>query len=127
MPLGVPDAECPAESGPKELLLESCVSEARLVSLPPPIPFFCLNFSSQLVLLALLWSPFPTVAAKNLAFSLIAASVRGIPCFWEFRTQFASARSISGNFPLARFTGDKLRSSGKRYFSFCRKTFDTVL
>jgi hypothetical protein len=82
------------------------------------MPFFCLNFSSQLVLFVLIWlSLFPTVVAKNLAFSLIAASVRGIPCFCEFRTQFESALSMSGNFPFARLTGDRARSSGKRYFS----------
>jgi hypothetical protein len=112
----------------RELLVEIFVSEALRSNFPPPIPFFCLNFSSQLVLFALTWlSLLPTVAAKNLAFSLIAASVSGMPCFCEFRTQLANARSMSGNLPFALFTGDKLRSSGNRYFSFCRKTFETVL
>jgi hypothetical protein len=45
--------------------------------------FFCLNFSSQLVLFAFRWlSELPTVVAKNLAFSRITASVKGKPCLW---------------------------------------------
>ncbi len=50
IPLGVCDAEPPAESGFNEPLSEILVSEARRVSLAPPRPFFCLNFSNQLVL-----------------------------------------------------------------------------
>jgi hypothetical protein len=45
--------------------------------------FFCLNFSSQLLLFAFgKLSELPTVVAKNLNFSLIKASVNGRPCFW---------------------------------------------
>jgi hypothetical protein len=58
---------------------------------------------------------------------VIAASVRERPFLWLFLTQTESAFSISGNLPLARFTGDKLRSSGNRYFSLWRRTFETVL
>jgi hypothetical protein len=76
MPLGVCEADAPAESGLSEPLSEILVSEALRVNLAPPIPFFCLNFSSQLVLFVFRWlSLLPTVVAKNLAFSLIAASV----------------------------------------------------
>jgi len=50
IPLGVWDAEPPAESGLRDPLSEMLVSEALRVNLAPPIPFFCLNFSSQLVL-----------------------------------------------------------------------------
>jgi hypothetical protein len=43
--------------------------------------FFCLNFSSQLVLLAFKWlSEFPTVLAKNFAFSRMILSFRRRPC-----------------------------------------------
>jgi hypothetical protein len=55
------------------------VSEALRVNLALPIPFFCLNFSSQPVLFVfrrLSWL-LPKVVAKILAFSLIAASVKG--------------------------------------------------
>lgn len=34
---------------------------------------------------------------------------------------------MSGNLPFCRLTGEALRSSGKRYFSFCRRTLETVL
>jgi hypothetical protein len=50
IPLGVCDADPPAESGLSEPLSEMLVSEALRVNLAPPMPFFCLNFSSQLVL-----------------------------------------------------------------------------
>lgn len=74
--------------------------------------FFCLNFSSQLVLLALRWlSLLPTVVAKNFAFSRMTLSVRGRPDFWWFRAQLTSARSMSGNLPLDLFMGDRLPSS----------------
>lgn len=42
--------------------------------------FFCLNFSSQLVLFTFKWlSELPTVVAKNRAFSRMIPSVRGNP------------------------------------------------
>jgi hypothetical protein len=89
------------------------VSEALLINFPAPIPFFCLNFSSQLVLFVFRWlSLLPTVVAKNRAFSLIAASVNGTPSFCDLLTQFARALSMSGNLPFVLLTGDKLRSSG---------------
>jgi hypothetical protein len=50
MPFGVCDADAPAESGLSEPLSDMLVSEALRISLAPPIPFFCLNFSSQLAL-----------------------------------------------------------------------------
>lgn len=51
------------------------------LDLEPNKLFFCLNFSSQLVLLAFKWlSLLPTVVAKNLAFSRMTVSVRGRPC-----------------------------------------------
>jgi len=34
---------------------------------------------------------------------------------------------MSGDLPFARFTGDLLPSSWARYFSFCRRTLETVL
>ena len=93
-----------------------------------PRLFFCLNFSSQLVLLALRWlSELPTVVAKKRAFSLMRASLKGRPCFWAFLAQFARALSISGNLPFDLFMGDRLPSSWYRYFSFWRNTFETVL
>lgn len=45
---------------------------------------------------------------------------------WFF-AHTANARSMSGDRPFARLIGDRLPSSWRRYFSFCRKTFDTVL
>lgn len=90
--------------------------------------FFCLNFSSQLLLFALRWlSELPTVEAKNRALSRIIESLRGSPCLWWFLAQFASALSMSGNFPLDLLIGERLPSSWYKYFSFWRKTFDTVL
>lgn len=90
--------------------------------------FFCLNFSSQLLLLALRWlSELPTVCAKNRALSRIMASDSGKPCLWWFLAQLERARSISGNLPLDLFMGERLPSSWYRYFSFWRKTFETVL
>jgi len=50
IPFGVCEAEGPLESGLRESLSEILVSEALRVNRVPPIPFFCLNFSSQLVL-----------------------------------------------------------------------------
>jgi hypothetical protein len=96
-------------------------------NLPPTRLFFCLNLSSQVVLLSLDWlSLLPTVAAKNLAFSRIMESVREY-LLDSFLAQLARARSMSGNLPLDFFAGDWLPSWGKRYFSFCRRTFETVL
>lgn len=90
--------------------------------------FFCLNFSNQLLLLALgRLSELPTVVAKNRNFSLISASVNGSPCLWWFLAQFDNARSMSGNLPFAFRTGDLLPSSWCKYFSLFRSTLDTVL
>jgi hypothetical protein len=87
-----------------------------------------LNFSSQLELAIFTWlSELPTVVAKKRAFSLIMASVTGVPDFWVFLAQFERARSMSGNRPFDRLMGDLLPSSGKRYFSFCLSTLETVL
>lgn len=106
-PLGVCEADGPVESWLSVPLSETFVSEARLDNLAPPMLFFCLNFSSQLELLAFEWlSLLPTVAAQTRAFSLMAASVSGRPCFCEFRTQLDRARSISGNLPFDLLTGD---------------------
>ena len=90
--------------------------------------FFCLNFSSHDTSLSFKWlSLLPTVVAKNRAFSLIMASETGMPCFCELRAQLDKVFSISGNFPLDRLTGDLAPSSGNKYFSFCRRTLETVL
>lgn len=50
IPLGVCAAEGPVESGCCEPLSEIFVSEALLAKRLEPMLFFCLNFSSQLVL-----------------------------------------------------------------------------
>jgi hypothetical protein len=55
IPFGVCEAEPPAESGFREPLSDMLVSDALRVNCVPTIPFFCLNFSSQLVLLVLRW------------------------------------------------------------------------
>lgn len=74
--------------------------------------FFCLNFSSQVLLFAFIWlSEFPTDVAKKRAFSLIMASVKGRPDLWWLRAQFDSARSMSGNFPFDLLIGERLPSS----------------
>jgi hypothetical protein len=118
IPFSVCEADAPAESGFREFLSGILVSEALLVNLLAPRPFFCLNFSSQLALVSFkrpsLWF---TPVANLWACSVIAASVRARPFLWLFLTQTERAFSISGNLPLVRFTGDKLRSSGNRYFS----------
>jgi hypothetical protein len=49
--LGVWEADGAAESGLRDPLSEMFVSEALRDNLPEPMPFFCLNFSSQLALL----------------------------------------------------------------------------
>ena len=90
--------------------------------------FFCLNFSSQLVLFTFTeLSVLPTVCAKKRALSRIIASDNGIPLRWWFLAQLESARSISGNLPFDLFMGDRLPSSWYKYFSFWRNTFETVL
>lgn len=98
------------------------------LDLAPMRWFFCLNFSSQLVLLPLKGlSELPTVDAKKRALSRMIASLSGSPCLWWFLAQFASARSMSGNFPFALLIGERLPSSWYKYFSFCRRTLETVL
>lgn len=128
IPFGVCDADGPADSGLSECLSGMFVSDALLVNLLVPMPFFCLNFSSQLALVSFkspsLWF---TPVANRCACSVMAASVRERPFLWLFLTQTESAFSMSGNLPFVRFTGDKLRSSGNRYFSLWRRTFETVL
>lgn len=65
--------DVPSDSSAMELFLD----------LAPMRLFFCLNFSSQLVLLALRWvSELPTVLAKKRAFSRMIPSVSGRPCRW---------------------------------------------
>ncbi len=76
-PLGV----CEPESALKPPS-ESLASDPFL-ALAPGRLFFCLNFSSQLVLLTFTWlSEFPTVVAKNRAFSLMMLSFMGKPRRW---------------------------------------------
>lgn len=74
--------------GEPRMLSGIFVSEALLINLPWPIPFFCLNFSSQLVLLVLSRpsSGLPIVAENKRAFSLMSASVTVTPDFWALRT-----------------------------------------
>ena len=90
--------------------------------------FFCLNFSSQAVVVTFsLPSGQPQILAKKSAFSLIISSLRGCPLLWRFFAQLDRALSISGTLPLALLMGDRLPSSGFRYFSFWRRTLETVL
>jgi hypothetical protein len=51
-PFGVCESEGPAESAFKEFLTRILVSEALLVSLHVPMPFFSLNFLSQIALVS---------------------------------------------------------------------------
>lgn len=116
--------ECRADGG-------LAIPVASLSERPRPLEwtlFLCLNFSSQAALLALTWhSEMPRLVANNRALSRIMVSVKVMPCFRVFFAHTDSARSMSGNLPLLRLMGDLLPSSGNRYFSFCRRTFDTVL
>ena len=76
MPFGVwePDGESPLPP-----FSESCASEA-LRGFAPRRWFFCLNFSSQLLLLTFKWlSELPTVVAKNRALSRMMLSFNGKP------------------------------------------------
>lgn len=58
----------------------------------------------------------------------MTASVRCTPWSLEFRAQFERARSMSGNLPLVRLIGEELfLFLEERYFSFWRKTLETVL
>lgn len=78
-PLGVCEPEVQFDStlmAPSESLASD-----PFLDLAPGRLFFCLNFSSQLMLLTFTWlSEFPTVVAKNRAFSLIILSFNGRPC-----------------------------------------------
>lgn len=124
IPLGVSDPDFDSGRRP---MSDSLTSDS-FRDLAPNNWFFCLNFSSQPRLFTLAWhSVLPTVVAKNRAFSRMISSFNGSPWRWCFLAQFDKARSISGNFPFVRLMGDRASSSGKRYFSFCRKTLDTVL
>src|SRR5437899_2095111 len=97
----VPFGVCAADVSPLMPPSESFTSVCFLDPLAPAKLFFCLNFSSQLVLFAFRWlSEFPTVVAKNRAFSFIILSVTCIPCFCEFFAQTDNARSMSGNLPF---------------------------
>lgn len=125
-----------ASSGASELFLERA----------PIKLFFNLNFSSQLVLKVVWVSGLLEVAENACAVWRIKSSDRGTPFFscierqngshvfhneiegptWFF-AHTARARSMSGDRPLGRLAGDRLPSSWKRYFSFCRSTLETVL
>ena len=123
IPLGVWEPDFPGLPLPPE----SCPS-TFLRDFPPSNEFLCLNFSNQRGLFTLTWqSEVPTVVAKNLALSRMISSLKGKPWCCRFFAQFDKARSISGNLPFDRFIGDRLPSSGYRYFSFCRRTLETVL
>jgi hypothetical protein len=63
------------------------VSDALLISLPCPMPFFCLNFSNQLELLAFRRpsAELPMVAENRRTFSLMSASVTTAPDFCALR------------------------------------------
>ena len=113
-PLGevgeIPPGVCAVEGGLDVPSLSSAIELFR--DFEPMRLFFCLNFSSQLVLLVLRWlSGLPTVVAKNRAFSRIRESDSGTPCLWAFLAQFDRARSMSGNLPFDLFMGDRLPSS----------------
>lgn len=107
IPFGVADVEAGFDAS------DSSAMEFFLDFDPAPIRlFFCLNFSSQVLLFAFRWlSELPTDVAKNRAFSLIIKSVRGRPCLWWLRAQFDNARSMSGNFPFDLLIGERLPSS----------------
>lgn len=120
-PLGVvgeiPPGVCTFDGG-FDVPSDSSAIEPFLDFAPDKL-FFCLNFSSQLVLFTLRWlSLLPTVLAKNCALSRRALSLIVKPFFWWFLAQFESARSMSGNLPLDFLIGDRLPSSWYRYFSF---------
>lgn len=76
MPLGVFEPDFESMLSP---LSESLASDA-LRGLAPRRWFFCLNFSSQLLLFTLAWlSLLPTVVAKKRALSRIMLSFKGNP------------------------------------------------
>ena len=78
-PLGVWEPDCESALSPPGLS-ESFVSDP-FRGLEPSKWFFCLNFSSQLLLFTLRWlSELPTVVAKNLALSRMILSLKGRPC-----------------------------------------------
>lgn len=125
-PFGVCEPEC--ESALRVPALSDSFASGTFRGLAPRRWFFCLNFSSQLLLFTFAWlSELPTVVAKKRALSRMILSLKGKPCRWWFRAQFDNARSISGNFPFDLLIGDLLPSSAHRYLSFCRNTFETVL
>lgn len=102
------------------------VSEALRISLPGAMPCFCLNFSIQDAVIV--FSGMSDPVQNTLAFSSISWSFTTTPFFCWPLTQFARARSMSGDdLPLVFFTGEALRSSWFKYWSFLRKTLDTVL
>lgn len=101
------------------------VSEALLVS-RPPMPCFCLNFSSQEGLLILVSASLKGRAYMR-ACSWISESDTCLPLCCSLRSQFASVLSISGILPLVFLIGELLRSSGLSHLSLRLSTFDTVL
>lgn len=138
------DAECWCTGEPGEMALEGCefartgevadnfpaalgmfVSEARLRR-RPPIPCFCLNFSSHDGLLILVSASLKGRAYMR-ACSWISESDTWRPLCCSFRSQLASVLSISGILPLAFLIGELLRSSGLSHLSLRLRTLDTVL
>ena len=98
------------------------------LGLAPGRWFFCLNFSSHTgSLIWLLHSALPRVAANFLASSRIRSSSMGRHSPRRFFAQLVKVRSMSGNLLFDFLTGDLRPSSATRYFSFWRRTFETVL
>ncbi len=97
----------------------------------PTLPgrwFLALNFSSQTG--SLTWevhSAFPRVDANLRASSRIRASLMGSFSARRFLAQLERVRSMSGNLDLFLRGGERRPSSGIKYLSFWRRTFETVL
>lgn len=101
------------------------VSDARRIS-RPPIPCFCLNFSSHDGLLILVSASLKGRAYMR-ACSWISESDTCRPLCCSLRNQLASVLSMSGILPLAFLIGALLRSSGFSHLSLRLRTLDTVL
>jgi hypothetical protein len=101
------------------------VSEALLIK-RPPMPCFCLNFSSHEGLLIFV-SASLNGRAYIRACSCISASDTRRPLCCSLRSQLASVLSMSGILPLLFLIGELLRSSGLSHLSLRLRTLDTVL
>lgn len=138
------DAECWCTGDADEMALDGCesprtgdvlcsleaalgmfVSDALRMS-RPPIPCFCLNFSSHDGLLILVSASLKGRAYMR-ACSWISESDTCRPLCCSLRNQLANVLSMSGILPLAFLMGELLRSSGFSHLSLRLRTLDTVL